>query len=190
VKKISDLIITIDDFVDKKFCKKIYQYLYTKTNKSYNNDSAMPWFIGNNIFYNDIDNIPIKSEIKIINYRVANLLSEHHKVNVYPHFCDLVLWKEGQFMVRHVDDGTNSENARYLSMRKYSAIIYLNHNYIGGETFIRIDDNSDYISKPKTGSLVVFTGDYRSAHGVNLVKKGTRGTIAMWFATEEQYCGL
>lgn len=190
MKKISSLILTIDYFIDKKLCKKIYNYLYKKTNKSFINDSEMPWFIGNNILYNDIDDMSIKSEIKIINYRVANLLSIHHQIDIYPHFCDLVLWKEGQYMIRHVDDGTNCDNATYLSMRKYSAIIYLNHNYQGGETFIRIDDNNDYISKPKTGTLVVFTGDYRSAHGVNLVKKGTRGTIAMWFATEEQHCGL
>jgi predicted 2-oxoglutarate/Fe(II)-dependent dioxygenase YbiX len=190
MKKISDLIITGKHFIDKKICKKIYSYLYEKTNQSYKNDNAMPWFIGNNIFYNNIDDIYIKSIIKNVNYKVANLLSQHHKVKIYPHLCDLVLWKEGQFMNRHVDDGTNSKNGIHLSMRKYSAIIYLNKDFDGGETYIRIDDNNDYISKPKTGSLVAFTGDYRSAHGVNLVKKGNRGTIAMWFATEEQHCGL
>lgn len=184
MKKISDLIITLNDFVEEKFCNDIYHYLYKKTNQSYCNDYAMPWFIGNNILYNNIDDSTIKAGIKNINYRVANLLSSHHHVNVYPHFCDLVLWKEGQFMNRHVDDGTNLKNNSSLNMRKYSAIIYLNHNYEGGETFIRIDDNNDYISKPKTGSLVAFTSDYRSAHGVNLVRKGSRGTIAMWFTTE------
>jgi len=190
MQKISDLITVVDNFVDKSFCKKTYNFLLGKTNCPYYNDNNMPWFIGNNVFYYNIDNKALNKKVIEINYSVAELLTTIHKVQVYPHFCDLVLWREGQSMERHVDDGSNSNNREDLNMRKYSAILYLNDDYIGGKTFIKVTNETDYFSVPKTGTLVMFTGDSRSAHGVTKIEKGNRGTIAMWFCTDKQFCQM
>jgi len=190
MNRISKLITVIDNFVDTNFCNKTYKYLYKKTNQPYKHDNNMPWFIGNNVFYDNIDNKKIQKQIRKINYTVANLFSYIHGTEVYPHLCDLVLWRAGQSMDRHVDDGSNLADGKYLEMRKFSAICYLNDNYVGGKTFIKNNENEDYVSTPKTGTLVMFTSDNRSAHGVAKIESGTRGTLAMWFSTDKQFCNM
>jgi len=192
MNRINKHITVVDNFVDTKCCKQLFQYLINNTNQPYHNDNNMPWFIGNNIFYQNITDAKIKTTVKNINYAVSNLISYLHNIEIYPHFCDLVLWREGQHMMRHVDDGSNllNDEGNCLKMRKYSAIIYLNEGYIGGETFLRLTKTKDYISTPKTGSLISFRSDDKSAHGVKIIEKGIRGTIAMWFCTDKKYCQM
>ena len=189
MNRVSKLITVIDQFADTKFCKQVYNYLVEKTNNPYVNDNNMPWFIGNNVYYDNIDDNKIKKGIYDINHTLATLLSYVHNTKVYPHFCDVVLWREGQHMDRHVDDGSMQYGHDNLHMRKFSAIIYLNEDYTGGETFIS-NGKSDYVVSPKVGRAVCFTSDKRSAHGVNRIDSGMRGTIAMWFCTDKQFCNM
>ena len=64
------------------------------------------------------------------------------------------------------------------SHRDYSAVLYLNENYIGGRTFFLEDD---YNVVPKTGKLILFTSGKDHIHGVNEVISGSRYTMALWF---------
>lgn len=182
MERITDLIYVVNKFVDKHDCQQIYEFLNKNVINSITKENYMPWEVGNNIFYNNIEDISIKEKIYSIKFAVANMLSYLHNTKVYPHLTDIVLWKENQFMNRHVDNGLQN-----LIMRKFSAIIYLNDNYKGGKTFVKMNENEDYVSKPKTGRLLMFTSDERTSHGVTKIKSGTRGTIAMWFATEKKY---
>lgn len=187
MKRVNKLITVVKNFCHKDTCNQLYLYLLDKSNHNISNENDMPWFIGNNLFYHKIDNNELKQKVYYIKWGVANLLSYIHQEKIYPHLTDLVLWKAGQSMNKHVDNGSNLENDEFLSMRKYSAIVYLNDNYKGGKTFIRLTDNEDYVQKPKTGSLIMFTGDKRCEHGVTKVIKGKRGTIAMWFTVDKNY---
>jgi len=190
--RIGEYIITVDNFLDKDFCQIYFSYLYNKTNKVCNDNSDMPWHIGNNIYYHDVDDFYLKNHLKTINYKVAEIISKSINIQHYPHFCDLVLWKEGQYMIRHVDNGfgQSDELQKVLCMRTYSAIIYLNNDYIGGETVVKINDNNDYVSCPKVGSLLAFSSDEKSEHGVKQVTSGIRATIAMWFTDDKNYCDI
>ena len=192
MKRIGEYIIAVDNFLDKDFCQNYFSYLYNKTNNKCIDSSTMPWHIGNNIYYNDVDDLYLKNHLKNINYMVADLISNVQNVQHYPHFCDLVLWKEGQYMVRHVDNGFGQpyEIERALCVRTYSAIIYLNNDYKGGETVVKINENKDYISNPKVGSLLAFSSDQKSEHGVNKITSGTRATIAMWFTDNKNFCDI
>ena len=70
------------------------------------------------------------------------------------------------------------EKPHYTSHRDYSAVLYLNENYIGGRTFF-LEDNYNVV--PKTGKLILFTSGKDHIHGVNEVISGSRYTMALWF---------
>jgi hypothetical protein len=59
--------------------------------------------------------------------------------------------------------------------QKYTSVIYLNDNYDGGETVIE-----EVVIKPKIGKIVTFEGP-KMLHGVNLITKGSRFTLPVWY---------
>ena len=69
---------------------------------------------------------------------------------------------------------------------EYSAIIYLNDDFEGGETYIGLPGHEldDTIIKPKLGRLVCFRGK-DILHGVNKVTKGDRFTLPAWYSLPE-----
>ena len=76
-----------------------------------------------------------------------------------------------------------------LSARHYSAVCYLNDDYLGGTTFFSDGDctNDQTLETkeciPETGKMVSFKSDVW--HGVNKVTNGDRYTLAMWFTCDE-----
>ena len=70
----------------------------------------------------------------------------------------------------------NSLNAHFdFEDTVYSAVIVLNDDFEGGETFI-----GDEIIEPKKGRGMFFYGS-KVKHGMNLVYEGDRHTIAAWY---------
>ncbi|KAK8403828.1 hypothetical protein O3P69_000128 [Scylla paramamosain] len=74
--------------------------------------------------------------------------------------------------------------------RDYSAILYLNDDFEGGE-FIFTQDKSGltYESsvKPQCGRLVGFSSGPENPHGVLPVRKGTRCSVGMWFTHDQRH---
>ncbi|MPC27313.1 Prolyl 3-hydroxylase 1 [Portunus trituberculatus] len=74
--------------------------------------------------------------------------------------------------------------------RDYSAILYLNDDFEGGE-FIFTQDMSGltYESSvnPQCGRLVGFSSGPENSHGVLPVRKGTRCSIGMWFTHDRKH---
>jgi hypothetical protein len=64
----------------------------------------------------------------------------------------------------------------------YSAILYLNEDFTGGEL---IFPNQGITIYPKTGSIAIFKGDDTTPHEVSTVLSGTRVSIAMFFWPRE-----
>ncbi|KAF5293323.1 hypothetical protein FQR65_LT10988 [Abscondita terminalis] len=74
--------------------------------------------------------------------------------------------------------------------RDYSAIIYLNNNFDGGEFIFSTDMYGNAIQsivKPKCGRMVGFSSGSENLHGVKAVTKGTRCAVALWFTFNEKY---
>jgi len=90
---------------------------------------------------------------------------------VLPEETDLVMWSPGMEQRLHRD--VSRETTRY------SAIIYLNDAFQGGETVFP----GVGLLKPVTGAMVAFEGVTRE-HGVAKVRGGTRYTMAMWFTDQ------
>nr|XP_022901177.1 prolyl 3-hydroxylase 1-like [Onthophagus taurus] len=74
--------------------------------------------------------------------------------------------------------------------RDYSAIIYLNDDFDGGE-FVFV---SDFYGKqlestiiPKCGRMVAFSSGNENLHAVKAVTKGSRCALAVWFTFDKKY---
>lgn len=83
-------------------------------------------------------------------------------------------------------DGSCIPDAFAYVQRHYSAVLYLNDNFEGGQFFFAHRNKSEQIAlEPKCGRLVAFNaGDY---HGVKAVTKGQRCAIAMWFTHDPNF---
>uniref|UniRef100_A0A8C6Q7V0 procollagen-proline 3-dioxygenase n=1 Tax=Nothobranchius furzeri TaxID=105023 RepID=A0A8C6Q7V0_NOTFU len=73
--------------------------------------------------------------------------------------------------------------------RDYSALLYLNGDFDGGEfIFTEMDAKTVTASvKPKCGRLVGFSSGGENPHGVKAVTSGQRCAVALWFTLDPLY---
>ncbi|XP_058493785.1 prolyl 3-hydroxylase 2 [Solea solea] len=73
--------------------------------------------------------------------------------------------------------------------RDYSALLYLNENFAGGEfIFTEMDAKTVTASvKPKCGRMVGFSSGGENPHGVKAITSGQRCAVAMWFTLDPLY---
>ncbi|XP_014480867.1 PREDICTED: prolyl 3-hydroxylase 1-like isoform X2 [Dinoponera quadriceps] len=74
--------------------------------------------------------------------------------------------------------------------RDYSAILYLNDDFDGGEFFF-VDERKEHrvqsTVKPRCGRMVAFSAGGENLHGVRAVRGGKRCAVALWFTRDEKY---
>jgi hypothetical protein len=104
----------------------------------------------------------VKYVNSLITYEIKKICK-----NNYINYSQIVKWPEGSYQPEHLD----------FDYHTYTSILYLNDNFIGGETFVE-----DKIFKPKAGSMIIFEGN-KKIHGVTKVQKSTRYTLPTWFKT-------
>ena len=167
-------------------CNSIIEYINSKIDKEKMICDGMPWHNNDTIQYSDVDNSDIKFLLDSQRFVISQLVYDQFKEIVFPHFTDLVVWRKSMSMDIHKDNGYDESDAD-ISTRKYSAVLYLNDNYSGGETFIKRQDKEDYISIPKQGSLLIFKSNEECLHGVNQVTDGTRYTLASWYTIDYRH---
>jgi predicted 2-oxoglutarate/Fe(II)-dependent dioxygenase YbiX len=95
--------------------------------------------------------------------------------------CQLVRWDVGQGLEPHADnlepDGTDNATPH----RACSAIVYLNDDYEGGETFF---PGLGFRVKPEPGLALAFGAGPGHIHGVTPVTRGQRFMLATWFTMD------
>ncbi|XP_045470805.1 prolyl 3-hydroxylase 1-like [Harmonia axyridis] len=87
-------------------------------------------------------------------------------------------------------DGVCEKEAPSYTWRDYSAIIYLNDDFLGGEFFFSSDMNpesSQSTVHPSCGKMVAFSSGVENLHGVKAVRRGTRCAIGLWFTFNPEY---
>jgi len=180
------LVLRFDELASKEECVAIANYVFSKKNQpKESNNETLPWHQSDTIAYNQVDDQLVKDNIKKIKYAVSELASKAYGQTCFPHFSDLVLWREGKKMWWHKDNGYEQDKGS-LKPRIFSSICYINDDYDGGETLVKQGEEI-YTSTPKQGSVLIFTSDERCEHRVTEVTKGNRITLAMWFSTEEKF---
>uniref|UniRef100_A0A8C8SKC1 procollagen-proline 3-dioxygenase n=1 Tax=Pelusios castaneus TaxID=367368 RepID=A0A8C8SKC1_9SAUR len=75
------------------------------------------------------------------------------------------------------------------TFRDYSALLYLNADFEGGEfIFTEMDAKTLTASiKPKCGRMISFSSGGENPHGVRAVTKGQRCALALWFTLDPLY---
>ncbi|XP_019642913.1 PREDICTED: prolyl 3-hydroxylase 2-like isoform X2 [Branchiostoma belcheri] len=85
-------------------------------------------------------------------------------------------------------DGSCPKKLPAFTWRDWSAILYLNEGFKGGEfIFTHANESVQSSVKPKCGRLVGFSAGEENLHGVKAVVKGRRCALAMWYTLDERY---
>lgn len=74
--------------------------------------------------------------------------------------------------------------------RDYSAILYLNDDFDGGEFFFVEDAKRRRVQstvQPRCGRMMAFSAGGENLHGVRGVRSGKRCAVALWFTQDETY---
>jgi len=178
----SSTIFRFDNVLDVDTCQQLYQYVLSVQQIFEIDTEKFPWFEGDSFSWFDIPNKNLKKSIYERKNIANQLINDCFKKILYPEFTDIVLWKTGRKMVRHLDDGHQTD--AYLKYRVVSSVIYVNDDYTGGETFIATEHGNDYISRPKAGSMVCYLSNEQNSHGVNQVTSGSRVTLPVWYCED------
>ncbi len=184
----SNLIARYDDVIPKNVCDQIVKYVISNTSNKKNLNGSLPWFNSDTIPFVDVRDDNLKKIIDTYRFLFTQLVLDHYKQFVYPHFTDIVVWRKGMKMDFHRDNGYDGDHENQFRVRTYSMVAYLNDDYLGGETVVKLDGQPDYISTPKQGSVVIFKSNHECIHGVNKVVEGTRVTMPTWFSTGVESC--
>ena len=127
----------------------------------------------------------IKTILKDVCIKTEKFISESYNLNkpVYIDTIDLVRWFPGQHQPAHCDDMTNDDTEKFkFSHRAFGSIIYLNDDYLGGETFY---PNFEISVKPKKNTCIVHPGDCDHLHGVTKIENSIRYTIASFWTHDQ-----
>lgn len=133
---------------------------------------------------------------------VQTLVEEHFNKKVKIESAQLTRWRVGRDQPPHIDYFIESEEHDYDELLKnhwskdfaiefgktfnnkhYSAMLYLNEDFEGGELYFPQHNNFTLIPKP--GMLILFEGNDKNFHGVTKVQSGIRYTISMFFTRED-----
>lgn len=128
--------------------------------------------------------IKIKEILERIRVRMAEEIMRAHSLDkeIYADCVQLVRWPEGSSQGVHSDSAYESGGDHPSPWRVYSAIVYLNDDYDGGNTYFPQHDLSVI---PKAGSLLTFPCTLEYMHGVSEVKNRTRFTIATFWTYDK-----
>jgi hypothetical protein len=205
--KVGETITQYKNILTNEECDFLFEYTKLNTNNPVEDTSKVPWDLekSNTLYYIAIKDEKVRNLLKSYKDNMASLISQDLGFDVYPHLTTLVLWKPGQQMPRHVDDGNGYDRYQDLGMRFITSVSYMNDNYKGGYTFVKNDGRNDhfwrtkpefsfpnntfvdYISKAEKGTTIAFYADDRNAHGVTRLESGDRVILSTWFTTNPNY---
>lgn len=152
-------IIEIDNFISKEQSDYFINYLENNFNLE-----DKKCFKHRETKVMDCINIKDDTEILNLGLKLKKLCKKQNKKYVINYF-EIVKWPQEESLSEHVD----------FDYHPYTSILYLNDNFIGGETIV---GGKKII--PKKCKLIAFEGN-KIKHKVNTVIKGTRYTVPCWY---------
>lgn len=129
--------------------------------------------------------------------RIRNLVHDYFELDeVYIDFTHLTARSRGEAQFSH---GPHADNCRYdqvtktctkrddacCAWREWTALLYLNGDFEGGEFFFANDDMVPVIDvKPKCGRMVFLSSGAENIHGVYRISQGMRYAYAVWLTPD------
>ncbi|XP_015765326.1 PREDICTED: prolyl 3-hydroxylase 2-like [Acropora digitifera] len=84
--------------------------------------------------------------------------------------------------------GTCPKRSPAYTWRDFSALLYLNGDFTGGEfLFANPDESVQARLKPECGRAVAFSAGQENLHGVAGIRKGQRCALALWFTLRQKH---
>ena len=137
-----------------------------------------------NGYQDDIDPLTLKEYgipdrfFDILTETIKQIMEFAFKSNIKLNSISMQTYSTGAFVIPHSDNSFLDGSTNGYDMNKYSAIIYLNEDYSGGELYFPQHDIS---ISPNKFSCYIFPGGQENIHGVKEITSGTRHIlISMW----------
>ena len=118
-----------------------------------------------------------------LNFKIVNCINEYTKIlNVskytgiiqHTNQIEILKYEKTNHYDFHVDGGEHFN-------RTFSAILFLNNDYKGGElVFKTLEGDQEITFKPIPGSLIIWPSNFLYPHSVKPVSEGIRYTIVAW----------
>lgn len=138
------------------------------------------------LYANDISDQSILKCMHNVSQQALNKVQIYHTPQLYLEALTLVSWPEGKGMGLHYDNAISTGHEDTATpWRDFSAIIYLNEDFDGGELYFERGEKTHEI-KPETGMMVSFDSGPSNWHGVRPCKNGMRYTMGLWFTEQSQ----
>ena len=151
--------------------------------------SSQADYCGNKVLhYFDLEHLPrVQERLEGVVRNVVGALRKYGPFEkLYLEALFIAMLRRGGFHPSHADNERPEQNEwvpNHTSQRDYSAILYLNSEFRGGE--LQFDGLGIRIA-PKGGLLVAFPSHHGFVHGVSPVVRGRRYSIALWFTASKR----
>lgn len=165
------------NFLNEQELNSVCSYLINSPDWTKTQDTWNERFIN----YHSIEDDNVKQLMKSIAERIVDSFDEP----VYVETAQLVRWRPGDKLDPPHADCENVDGSPHpYPQRHYSAVIYLNDDFQGGEIFF---PNQNIKPKISPGMLVKFSGTAEHLHGVTEVTQGLRYTMVFFFSKDKQF---
>lgn len=179
------MIIELPNILDQESCEELIEY-FEQHPELRRKDDAQERFNNCTMTTDQVHGPLLKKVAALTNRLIIKAAKFYHIEELYLDFQSIVKWEEGQAMPFHADNVTETREPHwYCSQRDYSSILYLNHNYEGGATIFK---NQNQGQLPMQGTAILFPATFGYTHGVQKVTSGTRYTISSWFTMDPEFC--
>tara|TARA_R100000742_G_C4278960_1_gene102537 strand:- start:790 stop:1347 length:558 start_codon:yes stop_codon:yes gene_type:complete len=173
-------------FLNNSSCNKLINFF--KKNRVMNGIDSY-WNKHNNFTNRIVDRYDpqIKKLLDPLHKKIGRLIEKYYgEKQLYLEFSNLVIWEPGSELGPHADNVwvDKPHEKHYSEHRDYSCILYLNHNFKGGEIYF---PHATHKIKPKKGKLVFFASGADYVHGVKKIESGNRYTLATWYTRQKQF---
>jgi hypothetical protein len=168
--------LVLDDFLDRTICDGLCQAFRDLSTRIVNR--AAGFWDGRFIWYSDVSKAygELADHMRGAQRRAAALVTEFYRLTepIYPDLLQIMSWPVGIHMPPHADNANPDGSPHAMAHRDFSAIVYLNEDYQGGEFYFTALDT---VIKPKKGMLAAFTAGFYHEHAVLRVEGSQRLTM-------------
>lgn len=177
--------LIVEDFLDGTICDGLCEAFQDLSTRIVN---RVPGFWdGRFIWHSDVSRAYGESADHMLNAqrRAASLITDFYRLMqpIYPDLLQIMSWPVGIHMPPHADNANPDGSPHAMAHRDFSAIVYLNDDYQGGEFYFTALDT---VVKPKKGMLVAFTAGFYHEHAVLRVEKAQRLTMPFFLTFDKK----
>jgi hypothetical protein len=169
------MFIKIENFISDEFCDQLissqWKNIHKRFGDTFDHGGRTVTPLDKNLLDSTNEDNQYINPIKILHTKILYTVKDNISSDLICNYMQFVEWN------------TNVEQPNHLDFNWHHAtsILYLNDNFVGGETYIE-----DKIITPKKGTIIIFNGK-NLHHGVNKIKEGTRYTISGWYISPSKW---